>query len=286
MAEHVVRAELASATAQLALAGVPSPRVDAELLLGHTLNLGRGQLLTRNGLNEADARRFQALVAERARRIPLQHLTGTAPFRHLELAVGPGVFVPRPETELIIDLVAEQLRSASIVVDLCAGSGAIALAVANETGAKQVLAVEQSGSALDWLRRNARERAAAGDTPIEVVDGEITSSDLLAEVSGRVDVVLSNPPYVPERIRAELSREVAYDPEVAVFAGLDGLALMPGVIATAALLLRVGGVVAIEHDDSHAISVPALLVATGDWQSVRDHFDLSGRPRFVTAVRA
>jgi release factor glutamine methyltransferase len=132
---------------------------------------------------------------------------------------------------------------------------------------------------------NAHARAAAGDTPIEVVQADVRDPELLAEVAGTVDVLLSNPPYVPERIRAMLAREVSYDPAEAVFAGEDGLALFPRLIDTAGRLLRLGGCLVIEHDDSHGASVPALLAATGHWQTVADRDDLAGRPRFVTAVR-
>jgi release factor glutamine methyltransferase len=215
----------------------------------------------------------------------VQHLTGLAPFRRLELAVGPGVFIPRPETELILELAATELRTAELVLDLCAGSGAIALSVAAEFTPSRVIAVERSGSALRWLRSNAETRTAAGDHPIEVVDADVTDPGLLAELAGTVDVLLANPPYVPELIRAELSVEVGHDPAEAVYAGPDGLALMAGLLTTAARLLRPGGLLVIEHDASHGESVPALLSATGDWSELTDHADLAGRPRFVRAVR-
>jgi len=259
--------------------------VDAELLLAHLLGRSRTQLLLADGLDAGTAVRYRELVGQRAEGIPLQHLTGTAPFRHLELVVGPGVFIPRPETELVLELATAQLRVAGTVVDLCAGSGAIALAVAQEYPAVRVVAVERSAAALEWLRRNATARAAAGDRPIEVVPADVTDPRLLAELTGSVDVVLSNPPYVPERLRAELSVEVSHDPDEAVFAGEDGLALMPGLLRTAARLLRPGGLAVIEHDESQPESMTRLLIEGQSWHTVAAHTDLAGQARFATAHR-
>jgi release factor glutamine methyltransferase len=196
------------------------------------------------------------------------------------------VFIPRPETELIVDLAAHRLAGARRVADLCAGSGAIALAVAQEYPAAEVYAVERDPAAVGWLRRNAADRVAAGDPPIEVCQADIACPDLLAEFAGRFDVVLSNPPYLPERIRAELAPEVGHDPEQALFAGPDGLALMPALLRTATRLLRPDGLLVIEHDASHAESLPALLRATGDWRGVAMRPDLASSPRFVLAYRA
>lgn len=281
-----VLAALRSAAGRLTEAGVGSPRVDAELLLAHLLRLPRGRLVTQPPLTSEQATGYAELVERRAAGVPVQHLTGRAPYRHLELAVGPGVFIPRPETELIVELAAGRLEGAALVADLCAGSGAIALAVANEYPTSRVFAVEAEPAALGWLRRNAAERAAAGDRPIEVLAADIAEPDLLAELAGRFDVVLSNPPYVPETLRAELAPEIGHDPQRAVFAGPDGLALMPSVLRTAARLLRPGGLLVVEHDVSHREALPALLRAAGEWREVADRPDLAGRPRFVTAVRA
>jgi release factor glutamine methyltransferase len=281
-----VRAELAAAAAELAAAGVASARVEAELLLAHVLGRSRTRLLVREALNPAEAEGFQRLVSRRATGVPLQHLTGTAPFRHLELEVGPGVFIPRPETELIADLASRWLAPGAIVVDLCAGSGAIALSVAQEFPVARVIAVERSERALHWLRRNAANRQAAGDRPIEVLAGDIGAADLLTDLSGAVTVVLANPPYVPESIRSELPREVRHDPDEALFAGADGLALMPALVGLAARLLRPGGFLGIEHDESHAEALSQLLAGSGSWANVAGRPDLTGRPRFSTAVRA
>lgn len=280
-----VRAELAAATAELAAAGVDSSRVEAELLLGHVLGLSRGRLLITETLSPQAAARLRQLVGRRAAGVPVQHLTGTAPFRRLELAVGPGVFIPRPETELLIELAARWLAPEATVVDLGAGSGAIALSVAREFPVARVIAVERSERALRWLRRNAADRQAAGDRPTEVLHGDIADAGLLAELAGEVSVVLANPPYVPESCQAQLPAEVAHDPAEAVFAGEDGLALMPAVIGLAARLLRSGGFLGIEHDQSHAEALAGLLNAAGCWTSVAGRPDLTGRPRFSTAVR-
>lgn len=281
-----VRAELAAATAELAAAGVESARVEADLLLSHVLDASRSRLLVTQTLSPQAAARFRQLVSRRATGVPVQHLTGAAPFRRLELAVGPGVFIPRPETELLIELAVTWLAPGATVVDLGAGSGAIALSVAREFPVARVIAVERSGPALRWLRRNAADRQAAGDRPIEVQPGDIADAGLLAELAGEVDVVLANPPYVPETCRAQLPAEVAHDPAEAVFAGDDGLALMPAVIGMAARLLRPGGFLGIEHDQTHAEALARLLDAPGCWAGVAGRPDLTGRPRFSTAVRA
>ncbi|MGI8667302.1 MAG: peptide chain release factor N(5)-glutamine methyltransferase [Jatrophihabitans sp.] len=279
-------ARLRAASAELAAAGVHSPRVDAELLLAHLLGCGRSQLLLVDRLDPDRLAAYGELIRRRVAGEPVQHLTGSAPFRRLELQVGPGVFIPRPETELILELAAGALDGARLVLDLCAGSGAIALSVAHEYPATEVLAVERAAPALAWLTRNAEARAAAGDRPIEVVTGDVADPRLLASLAGTVDVVLANPPYVPDRSRNELGPEVGHDPADALFAGPDGLSLMPALLATAARLLRSGGLLLVEHDQSHAEAVPALLRAGGQWREVADHRDLAGRPRFAGALRS
>jgi release factor glutamine methyltransferase len=270
---------IAGAVAELARAGVESPRVDAELLAAHVLGIPRGRLLLAESLRGDELDRFGALVAERARRIPLQHLLGTAAFRHLELAVGDGVFVPRPETELLAGWGIERTAPGATVVDLCSGSGAIALSVADESPAGRVIAVERSPVALGYLRRNA-----AAFPVVSVLEGDVTDPGLLKDRYGLIDVLLCNPPYVPDG--TAVPPEVAdHDPAEAVFGGADGLAVIRPVIALAAALLRPGGVAGIEHDDVHAEAVPALLRADGRFTEVTAHADLAGRPRFATARR-
>jgi len=273
------------ATRVLARAGIGSARVDAELLAEHAFGVPRGRL----ALVDPDPYQLELLrdlVERRSRRVPVQHLTGRAPFRYLDLAVGPGVFIPRPETELLVDWGLSALSALSalsgvdapVVVDLASGSGAIALAVATECPQATVYAVERSPRALAWLRRNA-----AG-VELSIVDGDVTAPETLSELDGRVDLVLCNPPYVPDA--APVEEEVrGHDPAEAVFGGPDGLDVIRPVIARAATLLRPGGWVGIEHDDSHGVAVPDLLRAAGAFDTVREHADLAGRPRFATARR-
>jgi release factor glutamine methyltransferase len=278
---------LGDAARRLAEAGVESPRVDAELLLAHVLGVSRGKLLTLADVSEPDAERFAPLVDQRADRVPLQHLTGRAAFRFLELAVGPGVFVPRPETELLTGWVLERLTGLDgpIVVDLGSGSGAIALSIAHEHPGARVTAVEHDPGAIAWTRHNALARAAAGDTPVGVVAGDMTDPGLLPELDGRVAVVVSNPPYVPDD--AVVPREVAdHDPPLALWGGPDGLDVVRGMLTVAARLLHPGGWLGIEHADQQGTALPAVVRAHGGFTDVADHPDLAGRPRFTTARRA
>jgi len=258
--------------------------VDAELLLAAALDVPRARLLTLDDVPPEAAARFAGWVDQRVSRVPLQHLTGTAPFRHLELAVGPGVFVPRPETELIAGWVLDRIAglAAPTVVDLGAGSGAIALSVANEHPGARVVAVERDPGAIEWTRHNAAGRVAAGDTPVEVLAGDMTDPGLLTDLDGTVDVVVSNPPYVPDDAR--LPPEVAdHDPPLALWGGPDGLDVVRGMLVTAARLLRPGGWLGIEHADLQGSALPALVRAQRRWTDVADHPDLAGRPRYTTA---
>lgn len=271
---------LDEATARLADAGIDTPRVDAELLLSHVLGVPRRRLLMIETVHPSAVAALDRLLKRRTAREPLQHLVGRAPFRYVQVAVGPGVFVPRPETELLVDAVLPTLRTAAepVAVDLCSGSGALALAIADEVPAARVIAVEVDQVAARWLSRNAE------GTRVEVVVGDVTDPGLVCALSGRVDAVVCNPPYVPTT--ADVRDEVRFDPQPAVFAGPTGLALMPYVAARAAELLRPGGVLAVEHDDSQGRAVPELLTADGRWREIADHRDLADRPRYATAVRS
>ncbi len=287
MAGVSLRAALTGAVARLTEAGVASPRFDADELAAHVLGVPRSALLTADGFTADQEKRFDELIDERVRRVPLQHLTGLAGFRYLELAVGPGVFVPRPETELLagwgLDVIAG--LAGPTVVDLCSGSGAIALSVANERPDATVHAVEREAHAVAWARRNADTRVAAGDTPIALIHGDATDPAVLAELDGTADLVLTNPPYVPDG--SVVAPEAAeHDPGAALWGGPDGLVVVRRLIARAATLLRPGGWLGIEHADAQGAAVPRLLAATGDWTDVVDHQDLAERPRFTTARRS
>jgi release factor glutamine methyltransferase len=266
------------AAAVLSAAGVASPRVDAETLAGYVLGLPRTGLVLAPPLSPDQVERLGQLVAARARRVPLQHLVGVAGFHRIELAVGPGVFIPRPETELLVEWGLSTLDGPEpVVVDLCAGSGAIAVAVAAARPDATVYAVEIDPDALGWLGRNT------ATTTVRVVEGDVTDPATLAGLDGRVDLVLCNPPYVPAGTR--VPPEVAgFDPYRAVFSGADGLDLIRGLVGRVAALLRPGGRFGVEHHDSQGGSVAALLRA-GGYRDVTDHPDLAGRPRFATARR-
>ncbi|MGK8486129.1 peptide chain release factor N(5)-glutamine methyltransferase [Nocardia asiatica] len=272
----------------LRTAGVHSPQADAEHLAAHVLGVERTRLALTPLVAPDELAQFRALVDRRAQRIPLQHLTGTAVMGALDLAVGPGVFVPRPETELLYAWALAQLEAlphdhTPIVVDLCTGSGALALAVAHARPDAEVHAVELDPAALVWARRNADDRIAAGDTPITLYADDATDPELLTDLNGRVDIVVSNPPYIPEGAR--LDPEVAdHDPSLALFGGPDGLEVIRGMVPNIARWLRPGGATAIEHDDTNGSGVAALLTATGVFTDIVEHPDLAGKPRFVAAT--
>jgi release factor glutamine methyltransferase len=281
-----VRVLLRTATDVLAAAGVASPRWDAEELLAFAAGIPRARLATLDAVAPDAAERFRGLVDRRAQRDPLQHLTGSTGFRHLVLRVGPGVFVPRPETEVVAGAAVEAARAAGphpVVVDLCSGSGAIALSVAQEVPAAQVHAVEADSGALDWLRRNAAERVVAGDRAVVVHAADV--ADALSELDGTVDVVVANPPYLPVADLDVLEPEVRdHDPLRALVAPDDGLAVIRSVARTAWRLLRPGGVVLVEHGDQQGQAAPAVLTAAG-FTDVHDEPDLAGRPRLARGRR-
>ena len=267
-------------------AGVGSPRVDAEELAAYVLGVRRSRLPMVPLVDSPVIESLRKLVTERARRVPLQHLTGRATMGGVEVAVGPGVFVPRPETELLLEWGLALLHgvAAPLVVDLCTGSGALALAVAHARPDAEVHAVEADPVALSWARRNVDARADAGETAVRLHSGNVGDPTLLAQLDGTAHLVLCNPPYVPAN--AEVAPEVArHDPPAAVFAGPDGLTVIPEVVRTGTRLLREGGGIAIEHDDSHGEAVPAMLAARRVLTAVTEHADLAGRPRFATALR-
>lgn len=282
---------LAAAEERLAQAGVPSPGFDARALALHVLGLRRpSDLLVVDTIDET---RYGDLVVQRAQRIPLQHLVGSLGFRHLDLLVGPGVFIPRPETELVAGYVIDHLLShlgrfrrhaapghadktaqvggAPVVVDLCSGSGAIALSVAHEVPGVTVHAVELDPLALDWARRNDPEGTVTWH------EGPVAGC--LPELDGTVDVVVSNPPYVP--LGTETDPETSeHDPALALWGGEDGLDVIRQVEVAARRLLKPGGFVVVEHDVTHGTAAPDVFTS---WADVEDHQDLTGRDRYLTA---
>ncbi|MDV8146413.1 peptide chain release factor N(5)-glutamine methyltransferase [Arthrobacter sp. B10-11] len=273
------------ATALLADAGVPSPRVDAELLADHLLGVGLGRLRAML-LGDAPAPDgYAELVAERARRVPLQHITGVAHFRYLQLAVGPGVFIPRPETESVVQLVIDWLKARGRqngsghpkVVDLGTGSGAIAGSIALEVPGAEVYAVEFSEFAHAWAARNL---APLG---VRLLRGDLR--DALPEHNGTFDVVVSNPPYIPAEAIPNEPEVALHDPPEALYGGgADGMELPTAAAASAARLLVPGGYFVMEHAEVQAAWIAAMLKKTGRWSGVTTHLDLNGRERATSAV--
>ncbi len=281
-----LRETVGRAAGTLDQVGVANPRGDAVALAAHLLGVGLGEVERRivlgHRLSQDETTRYDDLVARRAARIPLQHLTGVAHFRRLDLAVGPGVFVPRPESEVLVSLVLSHLGTLAlhqswrpIVVDLCTGSGAIALAIATEVPCTDVHAVELSPDAHAWAARNVRTYGG-----VELVLGDARTA--FAELEGRVDVVTCNPPYIPADA-LPVDPEVAdHDPELALYGGPTGLELPGRLAARAAELLRPGGLLVMEHADVQGEALVRMLRERG-WSQVADHVDLTGRPRVVTA---
>ncbi|MHA7281786.1 peptide chain release factor N(5)-glutamine methyltransferase [Arthrobacter sp. TMS2-4] len=270
---------LRAAERQLRAAGVPSPRVDAELLAAHLLGVSRGRLRALALMGSAVPVGFQALVDERARRVPLQHLTGVAYFRRIELSVGPGVFVPRPETETVAQLVIDRALglAAPRIVDLGTGSGAIAAAVADEVPGADVYAVELSDLALAWAGPNLARYG------VQLVQGDLATA--LPEHDGTFDIVVSNPPYIPAGAVPHEPEVAEHDPRMALYGGgADGLELPRAAAASAARLLKPGGCFVMEHAEVQAPWVSAFLERTGLWTAVSTHQDLTGRDRATSAV--
>lgn len=273
-----LRQVIDAAAVALAEAGVGSPRTDAELLAAHAAGIDRGRLtFTDAGPEFRD--RYDGLVAQRAKRVPLQHLTGTAAFGPVTVQVGPGVFIPRPETESMLEwALAQPLSQNSVIVDLCTGSGALALALSNHWPDARIVAVDDSEDALDYARRNV------GETQVELIRADVTRQGLLAELEGGVDLIVANPPYIPDG--ATLEPEVAeHDPAHALFGGPEGMTVINAIVELAAGWLRNGGRCAIEHDDTTSELTVEAFTRTGRFDDVTARHDLAGRPRFVTARR-
>jgi release factor glutamine methyltransferase len=285
-----VRPLLMSAASQLREVGVESPEQDARQLLAYVVGIELVRLPLLDVVEDAQANHFETLINKRARRIPLQHLTGRAHFRYLELEVGPGVFVPRPETEVMTGWAIEQLRPMvyavargqsrhlPVVVELGTGSGAVAKAIATELTGTRVHAVEVSEEAATYAARNL------ADTTVELYVRDMLGA--LPELNGTVDLVIANPPYIPLDAFESVVPEVRdHDPVLALFSGRDGLDAIRVVVAEAARLLRPAGLLCVEHADVQGESAQQVLIQHGAFAGVRDHPDLAGRPRFVTALR-
>ncbi len=273
-----LRAAIAVAAEQLSRAGIDSARTDAELLAAHVAGTERGRLALLDSPEDGFFERFDQAVTARASRVPLQHITGRAAFGPADLQVGPGVFIPRPETEALLDwALRQQLPAHPVILDLCTGSGALAVALARSLPGARVIAVDDDAVALDYARRNA-----AG-TGVEVLSGDVTDPALLPDLDGAVDLVVANPPYIPEG--AELEPEVArHDPAHALFGGADGMSVIRPIVRRAAGWLVPGGLLAVEHDDTTAAATVAEM-ESGAFTGVTARRDLTGRPRFVTARR-
>lgn len=280
-----LRTAIAAATHRLAAAGVDSPEHDARALAVHVLGLAKpSDLLLVDDLDEDRTAAYDEVVRRRADRVPLQHLTGSVGFRWIELEVGPGVFVPRPETESVVQYAVDALKGvdAPLCVDLCAGSGTIALALANEVPGAAVHAVERDPDALAWTRRNAANRVKAGDPEVQLHLG--SAEDALPGYDGSLDLVISNPPYVATTEAHIPDPEVLdHDPGIALWAGEDGLDVVRLVEQAARRLLKPRGLLVVEHSDRQGLSAPALLEQAGGWVEVQDHRDYADRDRFVTA---
>jgi release factor glutamine methyltransferase len=279
-----IKALINNGKAQIETAGYSS--VDAEILFAHLLGLTRMELHNPIALERALAEvsdesaiidGYAELVKRRCNHEPVQYLTGTAGFRNLDLAVGPGVLVPRPETEGLVEEVLKHIANLPgpvSVIDLGAGSGAMAISIATEAPNTHVIAVEKSMEAIDWLKQNV----AFYDERIRIVQGDV--SEVLAGV--KCDVVVANPPYVPDS--QPLPKDVAnFEPAIALFGGSDGLELPQRFIIAAARLLKTGGLFAIEHTETQGEAIAKLLSA--DFNQVALHLDLTGRPRWTSAIR-
>ena len=276
-----LRSALTAAAARLDAAAIPSPRFDAEELAAFSLGVDHSDLWRHDEPGVA----FAAYVEQRVAREPLQHITGRAYFRHLTLAVGPGVFVPRPETEIVAGAALDAARAAvarwgrpPVVVDLGTGSGAIALAVADEVPGATVHAVEADPAAFEWAARNC-----AG-TRVSLRSGDMALA--FSDLDATVDVMVSNPPYIPLGAHIRDAEVADHDPAAALWSGADGLDAIRVVERVAARLLRRGGSVVVEHADVQGSSASEVFRATGRWSDTQDHPDLAGRDRYLTATRS
>ena len=282
----------AEVTRRLQAAEVPGATADARWIVAHVLRTSPAGLAFAGPVSEEEIAQIEAATTRRSAREPLQHILGSAPFGDLELAVGPGVLVPRSETEVLAQYVLTWLRQQDHrplhVVDACAGSGALALAVAcHAPPGTQVTAIEKSVDALPWLHRNVAAcapRFQARGSTVEIVAGDVTVPDRWPTDQ---DLVVSNPPYIPDGCIPREPEVRDHDPAVALFGGPDGFTVLRPLLTNAASVLRPGGLIAVEHSDNQggADGVPGLIEATATFHTITDHPDFTGRPRFTTALR-
>ncbi len=283
---------LVDAERRLQRAEIDNPAVDAAEILAFVLGVTRNRLHLHDDIGDETRIAFERLLAKRLNRIPLQHLTGVAPFRHIELAVGPGVFIPRPETELVTEAAIRHLKECiePIAVDLCAGSGAIAISLAFEVPGTRVTAVELSADAFPWLTENVQRIHTK--LPVTVVNADATDEQIpeLVGLIGMCDVVTCNPPYIPAGMVPRDPEVRDHEPEMALYGGNDGLDVVRGILGNAALLLKSGGLLVIEHadvqgPDSDTGSVVDVVQKSGFFANVNDRQDYNQRPRFTVATR-
>lgn len=286
-----LRQLLSELTEKFAAAGIESAQADAELLVSDVLQMNRGELtvavITDVKLTDEQLARIETLAAKRAERVPLQHLTGKAYFRNLELSVGPGVFVPRPETEGVAGLAIDALRAVAhetpIAVDLATGSGAIALAMATEVPNAKIYAVELSDEAIGFTRKNFDRYSSPLNSNAAVLKhGDL--AEAFDELVGQVDVLVSNPPYIPDAMIPIYPEVHLHDPAMALYGGEDGLDLIRVISKRGLMLVKPGGTLVIEHADPQSAEIISLLQADG-WRQVRAHKDFNLRDRAVTAIR-
>ena len=277
-----------AATEEFAAAGIATPEVDALLLAAHVLGVGRGELAARlvsgSAFSSTQREQFWVLVRRRSTREPLQHITGEAGFRQLVLAVGPGAFVPRPETELLVQMVVDAVMASGQpsprVIDLGTGTGAIALAVATEAPHARVWALEKSAEALVWAQHNNETFG----NPVTLLEGDLADAlSLVGDVAGTFDVVVSNPPYIPEEAVPRDPEVRLYDPVLALYSGPDGLDAVRALAVVSSTLVVPGGLLAIEHGELQGSAVRQILTDAG-WRPVSTHPDLTTRDRYTTGV--
>ena len=276
---------LSESSSKLKEAGVTSATVDAELLACYCLGISRSELAIMVATNQEfpteSLELFELSLARRVARQPLQHITGSAPFRHLELKVGPGVFTPRPETEQVVGFALETISNwqSPLIVDLCAGSGAIAISLATEVSGSTVFAVEKSSEAFAYLRDNA---ASYGLAEANLRNEDLENS--LPELDGQVDLVISNPPYIPnDAIPIDLEVQL-HEPSMSLYGGVDGLDVVRQISSRAMKLLKPGGLLVMEHADTQSNAIGKLLLAEG-WLEIVARADLAGKERMISALK-